>query len=351
MRRRLEWIRLIALLAECLFIGACGERIIENDPPNTPEENFDILWQTFDRYYAHFETKSIDWDEVYIIYCLKVSGVSDRQLFEVCKEMLLLLKDGHVSLYTSFGNVGYKGWYKNYPENYSEYLIERFYLDRSPVVVGNGNIKYKRLSNGLGYIHIHRGEHEPWFRDIDKALDALKDTPAIILDVRNGGVNGGDALEFVLSRFADRRRLVYIFQYRNGPRHTDFSEYKFHVGPGEPIQYTRPIALLTNRRCFSASELFISGMREFPHVTTIGDTTGGGAGSGSARPFELPNGWKFEMPVGRLCLPDGTCFEGIGIPPDIPIHMTRADMVQGRDTIMETAISFLKSRIAEKTNP
>ena len=35
----------------------------------------------------------------------------------------------------------------------------------------------------------------------------------------------------------------------------------------------------------------------------------------------------------------------------IPVNMTEAGMAQGRNTILETAISFLKSQIAEEPDP
>jgi len=59
------------------------------------------------------------------------------------------------------------------------------------------------------------------------------------------------------------------------------------------LRYTDPIALLTNRRTFSAAESFVLAMRTLPQVTIVGDTTGGGSGNPLHR--ELPNGWGLSV--------------------------------------------------------
>ena len=41
-----------------LFTG-CEKLLIEPNPDNTPENNFDIFWNTFEDHYALFEIKNI----------------------------------------------------------------------------------------------------------------------------------------------------------------------------------------------------------------------------------------------------------------------------------------------------
>jgi C-terminal processing protease CtpA/Prc len=81
-------------------------------------------------------------------------------------------------------------------------------------------------------------------------------------------------------------------------------------------------------------------MHAFPHVTQVGDTTGGGLGSPAG--FELPNGWGYRFSVSRTFTPDGKNWEN-GVPPDITIWMDTSDEQAGIDTIMETAIQLLIS--------
>ena len=97
---------------------------------------------------------------------------------------------------------------------------------------------------------------------------------------------------------------------------------------------------MTNRRSYSATNDFVNSMRQFPNVTTMGDTTGGGSGL----PFssEIPNGWSIRFSASPMFDPDMNQLE-FGIEPDVKVDMTSEDMQQGKDTIIETAIKKLKN--------
>ena len=67
-----------------------------------PEQNFETLWNLFDRNYALFEPKNIDWDMLYQVYRPKVtSKTTDDELFQIMSDMLGHLNDNHVSLRSS----------------------------------------------------------------------------------------------------------------------------------------------------------------------------------------------------------------------------------------------------------
>jgi C-terminal processing protease CtpA/Prc len=81
-------------------------------------------------------------------------------------------------------------------------------------------------------------------------------------------------------------------------------------------------------------------MKALPNVTVIGDTTGGG----SANPITLtlPNGWSYRVSRWIQYTAQKTIFEGIGLPPNIPLWISPADSAAGRDAILERAIQFLR---------
>ena len=64
----------------------------------------------------------------------------------------------------------------------------------------------------------------------------------------------------------------------------DFSEPYHHYSTPRGNGYERPIIILTNRSCYSATSHFVTMAKEFPKVIGLGDKTGGGAGL----PMELP---------------------------------------------------------------
>jgi len=169
----------------------------------------------------------------------------------------------------------------------------------------------------------------------------LKDCKGIAVDIRSNG-GGSDAFgNIVAGRFADQLRTYSYIRWRSGPSHSDFTDYQAAtIQPQGPRQFTKRVALLTNRRCFSSAEGTILMMKALPNVTQIGDTTGGG----SANPITLtlPNGWSYRVSRWIQYTAQKTVFEGIGLPPNIPIWISPADSVAGRDAILERAIQFLR---------
>ena len=82
----------------------------------------------------------------------------------------------------------------------------------------------------------------------------------------------------------------------------------------------------------------------FPNVVSVGDFTGGGSANPAQR--TMTNGWQYTVSRWIEFRPDGTTFEGVGIEPNIRIDISSTDAAALRDTIVETAISNLRSRIS-----
>lgn len=312
------------------------------EPPDDAVTNFEILWREFDRHYASFREKAVDWDAALAAFRPRIRpGSPPRELFDVASEMLALLRDGHVSLHApGVGEWAYEDWWRGKPENYSESVVLSRYLPAGRITVGGGHMYYGRLDSGIGYLRIRDFAGAGWASDIDRVLRDLADAPALIIDIRSNG-GGSDLLSNpIAGRFADRRRLASLVRYRSGPRHDDFTEWiERFIEPAGAARFTRPVALLTNRRSFSTAEDFTLALRVLPHVTVVGDTTGGGAGNPMAR--ELPNGWTFRVPRWQARTPDGFSYEGVGLPPHVPVWMNAADASAGLDTILERAIELL----------
>jgi C-terminal processing protease CtpA/Prc len=81
-------------------------------------------------------------------------------------------------------------------------------------------------------------------------------------------------------------------------------------------------------------------MGRAPHVTRIGESTQGVFSDVLAR--HLPNGWRFGLPNEVYRTPEGTAFDGSGIPPDIPVPVfADEDVAAGRDPGMARALQVL----------
>jgi len=101
-----------------------------------------------------------------------------------------------------------------------------------------------------------------------------------------------------------------------------------------------PTVLLTNRVTASAADIFVLAMRVLPHVTVVGDLTEGAL---SAQfPDRMPNGWTLFVAFKVETDHNGVNWDGIGIPPDLRIANSAADIAAGRDRVLEFALQLLE---------
>lgn len=313
----------------------------------SPEVNFERIWKEFDLRYSFFEVKKINWDSVYSVYRPQVkSNTLGGELFQIMSSMLSILKDGHVNLYTPYGTFAYSDWHTKYPKNFISAEAVTKYLSRDYGTLAQGYLRYGKINDSIGYIYVGpnlMGSNTEWTKAIDQIIDSLKNTKGIIIDIRNNG-GGSDGLGMIIaSRFYDRQRTYSYISWRSGPKHTDFTQISpSAVQPAGKQQYLKPVALLTNRHCFSAAEGTILMFRVLPNVTTIGDTTGGG--SGNPITLMLPNGWSYRLSRWIQYTADKEVFEGRGLPPKIPVSISEADFNAGKDAILEYAVSYLTNK-------
>lgn len=93
--KRLAMIPILAILLS-------GTEGLKAQELSEPERQFETLWKTFDRRYAIFLPKRVDWNALYRVYRPKVTPqTSDDELFEILSNMLGHLNDNHVRLMTA----------------------------------------------------------------------------------------------------------------------------------------------------------------------------------------------------------------------------------------------------------
>lgn len=320
-----------------LLFLSCEKAMIEKDAAISPVANFESLWHTVDQKYAFFDYKNIDWNEIHDIYRPQISeNMHDEELFFVLANMITELRDGHTNLVSPFNVSRYTFQYSS-PENFNLRLLKDNYIGWDYNITGPLiNAFIERGEKRIGYIYYGSFSSNVSTWHIDYVLNRFRNTDGIILDMRSNGGGNVTNIHRLGSRFADSRRLIYTSALVNGPGHNDFEEpAEVYMAPGGQRQYTKPVMLLTNRGCFSATSFFCTAMKAFPHVVQVGDTTGGGLGAPSG--FELPNGWSYRFSVSETLTPNGENFED-GVPPDITVWMDPEHELNGIDDIMERAI-------------
>ncbi len=336
---------LIIIIPLYLILSSCNT---SSQVVNKPVENFEFVWDLFDRNYAIFGPKNVDWRLIYNIYRPKVtSETTDDELFEVLSQMLGHLNDNHVRISSSNPRRMARGGnlHNKRMDDFSLSLIQRKYLNNKFEKLGGSQkiFTFGWLTEEIGYFHFRNFSNlNGTIKAIDEIVDTFKDAKGIIIDVRaNGG--GSDVVgKAIADRFADRQRLYMKTHTRYGPRHNDFIDTKwFYVEPGGVRQFTRPVVLLQHRFSGSASENFALAMRNLPNVTIAGDFSA--AVFADVYGEDLPNGWKVRVSMKLFNDHNGFCWEGLGIPPDLRITNSSSDIKKDKDNVLEFAIDLLNS--------
>ena len=300
-------------------------------------EDFNSAWKTTKSVYPFFKYKGINWDSLYSIYKPLAAAAKGDEIYNVLISMYSKLKDGHVDIITESGF---------YIQTYIPPRVIRDrvtfdlsavkkYFDKKLLVTSDNNIEYGILSDNIGYIRIPT--LVPDLKgSFSNALNYVKNTKAIIIDVRNNEGGTDYNSEYFVSRLILSSIESLPVQFAAG------GILQYPIQPSGPYQYTKPVALLINGACFSACEDFAAMMQGVPTVTEIGDTTAGA--SGAPEIYPLPSGKKIRISTKDIMRLDKKPIEWNGIIPDILVTQTREDISQGIDRQLERAIQFLDSK-------
>ncbi len=314
-------------------LAGCSDLIVTGPEDNHNLADFESSWQIVKSVYPFFQFKHINWDSVHTAYLPRAEAARGDEIDVVLVEMLGELKDAHVSLQTRGGaSVATYTPPRAERDKYAyNPLVVRKYFDRELRLAGNRRIEYEILGDNIGYIYIATlRREEPILTGFDEALSYLKETRALIIDVRhNGGGSDNNSIGIM------RRLITSSIDLPPYPVPGGGLQQGPLIDPRGPFQYTKPVSLLINGVCFSSCEDFIEMMKHVPTVTAIGDTTSGG--SGAPELFTLPSGRKINVSTKDIRRYDGLPIEWNGVPPDIRVTQTEADIRQGRDIQLEYA--------------
>ena len=335
----MKHILLLFIFVSGMFFPSC---IREDVSGNTPESNFQSLWKIIDEQYCFLDYKNqeygLDWNEVHSRYAQRITpSMTSTELFEVLSDMVNELRDGHVNLSSALATSQYRAWFDSYPRNFSD-SIQSIYLKKD--YVNSSGLTYQILENNIGYIYCSSFSNGIGDGNLDQTLYELRLCDGLIVDVRNNGGGNLTTAQKLAARFTNEKTLVGNMCHKTGPGHNDFSTPKeVYIEPSDGIRWQKKVAVLTNRRSYSATNDFVNSMKQFPNVTIIGDKTGGGSGL----PFssEIPNGWSIRFSASPMFDPQMNQLE-FGIDPDVKVDMTTEDIQRGKDTIIETACNLLK---------
>jgi len=330
---------IVILLFSVVLLPACMDEPLMQ--PNTNMGNFEALWKIIDKQYCYLDYKHINWDSIHTVYQKEVSNTMETfDFFDLMGDMLDELKDGHVNLSSGFDRSRYWHWYMDYAPNFSSELIynDRYLGENYRIADG---FRYAKIANdSIGYIYYGSFSNEFSDTNMWYVMSYLKDCKGLIIDVRNNGGGSLDNSEQLASCFFEEETVTGYIRHKIGSGHSDFSvPVEIKTSANKKIQWQKKVAVLCNRMSYSATNDFVSRMKQAPNAIIVGDKTGGGSGL----PFssELPNGWTIRFSASPMFDANMNQTEW-GIDPDEKVDLKSTDEAKGIDTIIEQAIKKLK---------
>lgn len=346
------------LLFLLLWFTAVAGRVRKDDP----EHNFETFWKFFNRHYAHFETRQVDWKRQYDIYRPKVNSATPQdQLLGIFNEMTSPLKDGHVVISPTGdlpASTKYSAFFKEF---YTRELQAQFRQVTLDLLSKNGFGKMKKFksepydiggycrSTDFGYLQLNGFGGMPldeFGKQLDEMVQEFADVKGLIIDIRINGGGSPAYLQELTGRLTQVKRLVGYGRTRISKKKHEYSPWTpYYILPTGESQLIKPTVLLTSGSTISAGDHCALYLKELPYVKLVGENTNGIFSPMLGK--KLPNGWEVALSNGQTVNSRRISYEGRGVPVDIEVIHRQADLAQGRDKGLLSGLSFLAEHAHE----
>ncbi|PWB22733.1 S41 family peptidase [Flavobacterium sp. HTF] len=192
--------------------------------------------------------------------------------------------------------------------------------------------KFKLLENNVGYVNMGTIQS----RHIPEMIEALKSTRAIVFDMRNYP-NGTYAEISNFLNAKEEKFAIYTYPYLNYPGKFKWTDGT-NSGTENKDNYKGKIIVLLNENSISQSEWTAMCLQTAGNTTIIGSQTAGTDGNAVDIDFK---GFHTRYTGIGVFYPDGRETQRIGIVPDIEVKPTIKGIQEGKDEVLDRALSFI----------
>jgi hypothetical protein len=251
-------------------------------------------------------------------------------------------------------------------------------------------INSRILEGNVAYLRLPYMDSESSTKEIKDWMPKFRDTRGLIIDVRDNDGGDRDALRLIYSYLAaptDGPRVFTAAAYRLHPANNEdrlarghfmysanakewtetqrqavadfaktfqpkwelpkeqFSDWHYmaltRLNDADIYQYRGPVIVLMNGKCFSATDVFLAGLKGMKNVTLLGTSSSGG----SADTQEVFLGTTpLRLRIGSIASfqSDGRLFDGNGVQPDVVVQPLPEYYIGGSDNVLTKALKRIR---------
>ncbi|HEX8194690.1 MAG TPA: S41 family peptidase [Pyrinomonadaceae bacterium] len=241
--------------------------------------------------------------------------------------------------------------------------------NRASATKNDSPLELKLLDNGIAYLNSTTFDY-----DLEKYKTLLKDVftqiksagvKKLIIDVRSNG--GGDSKlgDALIDMFNAKPYKHFSMKWKRSNQYVEYLKSKNlpvadiyqSKRPGEfvstnseikkpganPLRFDGQVYVLSSKHTFSSAQMFLAVIKDNKLAKVIGEETNEPACSyGEVYAFSLPHSRLRTTASVKYWVPPTGCKNASGVIPDLPVTRRVADYVNGRDAILETALSLIK---------
>lgn len=177
---------------------------------------------------------------------------------------------------------------------------------------------------------------------IDAAVDTLRDADGLVFDLRG---NPGGVAAMVMGtagHLVDSVVTLGVMTSRDGTLRYVSNPRRVNRRGERVVPYRGPVAVIVDEMSASTSEFFAAGLQAIGRARVFGARTAGQALP--AQLTRLPNGDVLYHAVADFTTPTGARLEKLGVVPDEPVPLRRADLLVGRDAALEAALRWIAAQ-------
>lgn len=241
------------------------------------------------------------------------------------------------------------------------------------------------LPEGIVYLQIPHFGNSGIVEEFKKHLSQMYNAKGVIMDLRNNGGGNSDIGVEILKYFTEQKQIrasawktpghmaahkawgkVFSLEDTIAMSEKDkqliktsvlVAKRNYWVGDSAQAyennltvpRINAPLIVLIGNNTGSAAEDLLISLDDIKgRAITIGERTYGS--TGQPLRFNLSGGGSAQICTKRDTYPDGREFVGYGVKPDIEIKRTIANLLAGRDAVLEKAIQILTSKKSTSKN-